>query len=106
MHWLYCAKMVASGDQDEYYTYDTLYQLLELQRGTLKTDRTGFSGTPAREKDFTLDPTGNWEISVIPSMSFFELFWAIQVSLALTFPLMHQMVLMLDGHIIMVYINS
>lgn len=57
----YRANMVASSGQDEYYTYDTLYQLLTLQRGTLNTSRTGITGTPGREEHFTFDPTGNWD---------------------------------------------
>ena len=50
-----------SAKQDEFYTYDGLNQLLTLQRGTLNSGRTGISGTPAWEEDFTLDPTGNWD---------------------------------------------
>jgi len=61
---LYRANVVAeavSANQDEYYTYDTLNQLLTLQRGTLNSSRTGIAGTPAAEEDFTFDPTGNWD---------------------------------------------
>ena len=50
-----------SAKQDEFYTYDGLNQLLTLQRGTLNSGRTGISGTPAWEEDFTIDPTGNWD---------------------------------------------
>jgi YD repeat-containing protein len=50
----------ASASQDEYYTYDGLYQLEQLQRGTLNGGRTGISGTPTWEEDYTFDPTGNW----------------------------------------------
>ena len=50
-----------TAKQDEFYTYDGLNQLLTLQRGTLNSGRTGISGTPAWEEDFTLDPTGNWD---------------------------------------------
>lgn len=60
---LYRANLVAEGlsaAQDEYYGYDNLNELLSSQRGTLNTGRTGISGTPTREEDFTLDPTGNW----------------------------------------------
>ena len=63
---LYRANLVAEGlsaAQDEYYTYDTLYQLLTSQRGTLNTLRNGISA-PSREEDFTLDPTGNWNTYV------------------------------------------
>lgn len=60
---LYRANLVAealSANQDEYYTYDTLYQVLNSQRGTLNAGRTGITSTPTREEGFTLDPTGNW----------------------------------------------
>ena len=50
-----------SSHQDEFYTYDGLHQLLTLQRGTLNSGKTGISGTPTWEEDFTFDPTGNWE---------------------------------------------
>ena len=50
-----------SAKQDEFYTYDGLNQLLTLQRGTLNSGKTGISGTPAWEEDFTIDPTGNWD---------------------------------------------
>src|SRR5437867_4037754 len=52
--------LVAGTLQDEFYSYDNLNQLLTLQRGTLNAGRTGISGTPTREEDFTFDPTGNW----------------------------------------------
>jgi RHS repeat-associated protein len=53
--------VVASTGQDEYYTYDGLYQLKNLDRGTLTgTPPTGISGTPSWEEDFSFDPTGNW----------------------------------------------
>jgi RHS repeat-associated protein len=57
------ANVVAEGlnaNQDEYYTYDGLYQLKVLQRGTLKADRSGLTTTPNWEEDYTFDPTGNW----------------------------------------------
>src|SRR5580693_9094419 len=60
---LYRANAVAEGlsaNQDEFYTYDTLCQLLTLQRGTLNGGRTGIGGTPTWEEDFTFDATGNW----------------------------------------------
>jgi RHS repeat-associated protein len=50
-----------SADQDEYYTYDGLYQLAMLQRGQLNGGKTGITGTPTWEEDFTMDPTGNWD---------------------------------------------
>jgi hypothetical protein len=64
---LYRANTVAevlSAAQDEYYTYDNLYELLVSQRGTLNSGRTGISGTPTREEDFTFDPTANWNTYV------------------------------------------
>jgi RHS repeat-associated protein len=52
----------ASVPLDEYYTYDNLNRLTEMQRGTLTGGPpfTGISGTPVAEQDWTLDPTGNW----------------------------------------------
>ena len=50
----------SSGKQDEYYTNDGLNQLKELDRGDLNSGKTGISGTPTWEEQFTLDPTGNW----------------------------------------------
>ncbi len=44
---------MASIGQDEYYTYDGLYQIDDLQRGTLNGTNTGISGTPAWEEDFS-----------------------------------------------------
>src|SRR5207249_6383340 len=38
--------LVAASGQDEYYTYDGLYQLTVLQRGDLNVGRTGINGTP------------------------------------------------------------
>jgi len=58
---LWCQNVVQPTGQDEFYTYDGLYQLKEFQRGTLNTGHTGLTGTPAWEEDFTLDPTGNWD---------------------------------------------
>jgi RHS repeat-associated protein len=51
--------MVASG-QDEYYVYDGLYQLKNLQRGTLNGSKTGITPVSTWEENFTFDPTGNW----------------------------------------------
>ena len=50
--------------KDEFYTYDGVYQLTVSQRGDLNAGKTAISGTPAREEDFTLDPTGNWSAYV------------------------------------------
>ena len=35
-------------------------RLTQSQRGTLNAQKTGISGTPVREEDWTLDATGNW----------------------------------------------
>jgi RHS repeat-associated protein len=45
---------------DEFYSYDQLNRLALMQRGALNGAKTGISGTPAREMDYALDPTGNW----------------------------------------------
>lgn len=50
---------VAAG-LDEFYSYDSLNRLTAMQRGALNSTNTGISGTPSREMDYTLDPTGNW----------------------------------------------
>ena len=52
--------MVAATGQDEFYTYDGLYQLQTFQRGTLNGTNTGLTGTPAWEEDFSFDAPGNW----------------------------------------------
>jgi RHS repeat-associated protein len=57
---LWCKNVVASTGQEEFYTYDGLYQVSTFQRGTLNTGRTGLTGTPAWEEDFTFDAPGNW----------------------------------------------
>jgi hypothetical protein len=46
---------------DEYYAYDPLNRLTEMQRGVLNSTQTGITGTPSAEQDWTLDPTGNWQ---------------------------------------------
>lgn len=51
---------IVTGGLDEYYTYDHLNRLTEMKRGTLNSGKTGITGTPSREMDYTLDPTGNW----------------------------------------------
>ena len=48
---------VVSGGLDEYYSYDNLNRLTEMRRGTLNSGKTGITGTPSREMDYTLDPT-------------------------------------------------
>jgi hypothetical protein len=55
---------VLGSGLDEYYTYDNLNRLTEMQRGTLNSGKTGITGTPAAEQDWTLDPTGNWNAFV------------------------------------------
>ena len=52
--------LVAGTGQDEYYSYDNLNQLKTLQRGTLNGTRTGITGTPTWEENFSFDDTGNW----------------------------------------------
>jgi RHS repeat-associated protein len=52
---------VATNGQDEYYNYDGLYQVAELNRGTLNGGKTAISGTPSWTEDFTYDPIGNWD---------------------------------------------
>lgn len=51
---------IVSGGLDEYYTYDHLNRLSDMQRGTLNSGKTGISGTPSVEQTWSLDPTGNW----------------------------------------------
>ena len=46
--------------QQGHTSYDALNRLTEMQRGTLNSGKTGITGTPTREMDYTLDPTGNW----------------------------------------------
>ena len=56
------AKPVATAlsvKQDEFYTNDGLYQLPTRQQGALNAGKTGISGTPTAEEDFSYDPTGN-----------------------------------------------
>ena len=56
---LWKANLMTTG-LDEFYAYDPLNRLTLMQRGTLNTGKTGITGTPVREMDWTLDPTGNW----------------------------------------------
>lgn len=51
---------VAGTGQDEYYTYDSLFQIKTLDRGTLNGGKTGITGTPSWEEDWSFDETGNW----------------------------------------------
>ncbi len=51
---------VADVGQDEYYANNGLYELTQLQRGTLDPDRTHITGTPSWEEDFQHDPNLNW----------------------------------------------
>jgi hypothetical protein len=52
--------LVGTSNQDEYYTYDNLYQLKTLKRGNLNAGKTDLSGTPVWQEDWNYDPTGNW----------------------------------------------
>jgi len=58
----------AGGDPklDEYYTYDGLQRLTNMDRGTLTggPPYTGISGAPAKEEDYTLEALGNWKAYV------------------------------------------
>ncbi|MEA2736293.1 MAG: hypothetical protein QOE14_2744 [Humisphaera sp.] len=51
---------VVVANRDEFYTYDALDRVGSMTRGTLNAGRTGITGTPARQQDWMLDPTGNW----------------------------------------------
>jgi RHS repeat-associated protein len=55
--------LVGTTGQNEFYTYDGLYQIKSLARGTNFTvdsgQRTGIS-SPVWEEDWNYDPTGNW----------------------------------------------
>ncbi|MEX2381676.1 MAG: hypothetical protein WD490_04780, partial [Opitutales bacterium] len=42
---------VQTTGQDEHYTYDGLYQLAQLDRGTLDSGKTKIDGTPSWEED-------------------------------------------------------
>jgi RHS repeat-associated protein len=53
-----------SAKQDEFYIYDGLNQLTNLQRGTLNGGKNGIETPAAWEEGFTLDPTGNWKAYV------------------------------------------
>jgi hypothetical protein len=37
-----------------------LLRMSTMQRGILNIGKTGITGTPVKEQDWTLDPTGNW----------------------------------------------
>ena len=50
---------VAGKKLDEFYTYDGVYQLANLDRGDLNPGKTAITGTPDWEEDFDIDPTGN-----------------------------------------------
>ncbi len=52
-----------TSGKDEYFTYDRLNRLTSTDRGDLTgtyPNYTGISGTPAAERDYTLDALGNW----------------------------------------------
>ncbi len=49
-----------SKDFDEFYSRDGSKRLTDLERGNLNGSKTGITGTPEWEEDWTLDPTGNW----------------------------------------------
>jgi RHS repeat-associated protein len=45
---------------DEFYAYDGLHRLKNFDRGQLNGTKTGITGTPSKEEDWSLDPLGNW----------------------------------------------
>jgi len=51
---------IVTGGLDEFYTYDHLNRLTDMQRGTLNSTKTGITGTPTIEQTWSLDPIGNW----------------------------------------------
>ncbi|MES2659494.1 MAG: RHS repeat-associated core domain-containing protein [Verrucomicrobiota bacterium] len=51
----------ADKDQDNYYNYDGLGQVIARDQGQLANDRTGVDGIPSREEDWVYDPSGNWD---------------------------------------------
>jgi len=54
--------------KDEFYTYDGMHRLKNMDRGNLNAGKSAISGTPVREYDWNLDPTGNWETVVKKSL--------------------------------------
>ncbi|HZL36201.1 MAG TPA: hypothetical protein VFC78_12865, partial [Tepidisphaeraceae bacterium] len=56
---LWKANLLTTG-LDEFYLYDPLNRLTEMQRGVLNSTKTGITGTPPRQMSFGLDITGNW----------------------------------------------
>jgi RHS repeat-associated protein len=55
----YRENTMASG-KDEFYSYDGVNRLVNLDRGDLNVGKTAISGMPVREEDWNLDMTGNW----------------------------------------------
>ncbi len=54
----------SAGDgQDEHYSYDGLYQVTEAARGerNININRSAIGGIPAKDEEFSYDPTGNWD---------------------------------------------
>ncbi len=49
------------SSQDDYYTYDDVNRLVTYDRGDLNVGKDAISGTPAKEEDWGLDMTGNWD---------------------------------------------
>ncbi len=50
-----------SGDQDQAWTYDGLYQVKSGALGALNINQTAIGGVPARAEAWNYDPTGNWQ---------------------------------------------
>lgn len=50
-----------SADFDELYSYDGLYQLADLQRGSFSSTPPSGFGSQNFQQTWSLDPTGNWQ---------------------------------------------
>jgi RHS repeat-associated protein len=51
---------VVNTEFGEVYSYDGLNQLVNTQRGTLDSSKTGVTGTPSLEQSWNYDALGNW----------------------------------------------
>ncbi len=52
--------LVNTSNEDNYITYDNVYQIDQFKRGNLNAGKTGLTGTAAAEEDLAYDPSGNW----------------------------------------------
>ena len=57
-----------SATQSELYGYDTVYRLDDFKRGQLSQDKTDITN-PTRTQTWTLDPLGNWDDTVLDSVT-------------------------------------